>query len=194
MSVKKIETVKKSRKDQGKCGKCGEALPAGSGYLCWYPYFRSNTKMVRCLKPECFPRPSERESSLAATVLAAQESFHDNVGDLDSPDEIEAAVQEVADAVGETRDEYQGALDNWEHGNEQLQEKVDHYEGQQSEIDGWSWDGNTDYALCEEHEGREDEVGEEAIQACEACQSNREEWLEECREAAREVVDAVETL
>lgn len=194
MSVKKIEIVKKSRKDQGTCGKCGDPLPAGTGYLCWYPQFRSNYKKVRCLKPECFPRPSERESTYAATILAAQEAFHDNVAGLDSPDDIEAAVQEVADAIDGVKGEYEGALDAWEHGNEQLQEKVDHYEDQHSELDGWSWDGNTDYDLCEEHEGREDEVGEDAIQECEACQEKREEWLEECRNAAREVVDAVETL
>jgi len=194
MSVAKIETVKKSRKDQGKCSKCGVELPAGSGYLCWYPMFRSNYKIVRCLKAECFPAPSERESSKAATILAAQETFHNLIARQDSPEDIEAAVQEVADAAREVADEYQEALDQWENGNEQLQEKVDHYESQADEADGWSWDGNTDYDLCSEHEGREDDVPEDEIQQCEACQEKREEWLEECRDAAREIVDSIETL
>lgn len=193
MSVQKIETVKASRKDQGKCSKCGVELPAGTGYLYWSPGFRSRSKIVRCLKSECFPRPSERETSKAVTILAAQESFEDNVGSLDSPDDIEAAVQEVAEAVREVCDEYQSALDEWPNGNEQIQEKVDHYEDQASEIESWSWDGNTDYDLCEEHVGREDEVPEEEIQQCGVCQQLRDEWLEECRNAAREAVQNVET-
>jgi hypothetical protein len=194
MSVARVETVKKSRKDQGKCGKCGTELPAGSAYLYFYVGFRSNYKQVRCLRAECFPRPSERESSLASSLLAAQESFHDQVATADSPEDIEALVQEVADAIDELKGEYETALESWENGNEQLQEKVDHYEDQHSELSSWSWDGNTDYDLCSEHEGREDNVPEEEIQECGACQEKREEWLEECRDAAREVVDAVETL
>lgn len=191
MSVQKLEIVKKSRKDQGKCGKCGTPLPAGSAYQYWYPGFRSSYKNVRCMG--CTPRPSERESSLASTLLAAQEAFHDSVGTLDDVEEIVAAVQEVADAVEEVRAEYESALDSWENGNEQLQEKIDHYGEQHSEIDGWSWDdGPIDYELCDEHQD-EDRVGEEAIQECPLCQSNREAWLEECRDAAREVVDGVET-
>lgn len=194
MSVARVYTTKKSRKAQRPCEKCGVELPVGSGYLYYYVGFRSNFKHVRCLKSECFPKPSERESSLFSSVLAAQESFHDQVGQADSPEDIEALVQEVADAVDELKSEYESALDQWENGNEQLQEKVDHYESQHSELDGWSWGGSSDYDLCEEHEGREDEVGEEAIQECSDCQEKREEWLEECRDAAREVVDSVEQL
>lgn len=193
MAVQKIETVQKSRKAQGKCTKCGDELPAGTGYLYWYPGFRSKYKIVRCLKSECYPRPSERETSKAAGIYAAQESFEDNVGSLDSPDDIEAAVQDVAEAVREVADEYEEALSAWENGNEQLQEKVDHYQSQADELDGWSWDGNTDYDLCSEHVGREDEVPEEEIQQCGVCQQLRDEWLEECRDAARDVVQSVET-
>jgi hypothetical protein len=191
MSVQKIETVKASRKDQGKCSKCGDALPAGTGYLYWYPGFRSKYKIVRCLKSECFPRPSERETSKSATILAAQEAFHDSIGGQDSPDDIEAAVQEVADAVREVADEYQEALDQWENGNEQLQEKVDTYESSASEIEGWSWDGASEPDHCDEHGSRSDWEQDE-IDACKDCQEKREEWLEECRDAAREVVDNVE--
>lgn len=194
MSVARVETVKKSRKDQGNCSKCGTPLPAGSAYLYYYVGFRSNYKIVRCLKATCFPAPSERESSKAATILAAQESFENLINQQDSSEDIEAAVQEVADAVAEVRDEYQEALDQWENGNDQLQEKVDHYDGQHSELDGWSWDGNTDYDLCEEHEGQEDNVPEEEIQQCEDCQQNRENWLQECRDAASDVVQSLETL
>jgi hypothetical protein len=190
MSVQKIERVKSSRKDQGKCSKCGTELPVGTGYLYWYPGFRSRYKIVRCLKDECFPRPSERETSKAATILAAQESFHDHIGELETPGEIEAAVQEVADAVTEVKDEYQEALDQWENGNEQLQEKVDAYETAGYEIDGWSFDGDEEPRLCEDHE--ESERGSAAVEDCGVCQQLEEEWLDEIRDAAREVVDNIE--
>lgn len=193
MAVQKLHRVDKSRKDQGKCGRCGDPLPAGTGYQYWVPGFRARYKNVRCLKPECTPTPAERETSKAATILFAQEGFNRDIGALDSPEDIEAAVAEVADAVTEVRDEYQEALDSWENGNEQLQEKVEHYEEQLQEIEYWSWDGPTDYDLCEEHDGREDNVPEEEIQDCGGCQQNRDAWLDDCRTAAEEVVNSVET-
>lgn len=190
MSVQKLEVVQKSRKDQGKCSRCGDALPAGSPYQYWYPGFRSNYKIVRCMKAECTPRPSERETSKAATILAAQEAFGDNLHELESIEDIEAAVQEVAEAVGEVRDEYQEALDAWPSGNEQIQEKVDTYESAASEIESWSWDGATEPEPCELHDSEEHDS--QVYEGCEFCTANRENWLEEIRDAAREAVDAIE--
>ena len=181
MSVQKLEIVKKARKDQGKCSRCGDALPAGSAYQYWYPGFRSNYKIVRCMKAECFPRPSERETSKASTILAAQEKFADNIGTLDSVEDIEAAVQEVADAVEEVREEYESALDSWENGNEQLQEKVDHYESQTYDVDGWNWDGEG------EPEKEDDESDEDFA-------TRQDEWIEEVRQAARDIVESIETI
>ena len=194
MSIARVHTVAKSRKDQGKCGNCGQVLPKGSGYLYWLPYFRSNYKMVRCLDRACYPPPSVLESSKAATIYAAQESFEANVGDLITKDDIEAAVQEVADAVTEVKDEYDDALSSWEYGNEQLQEKVDHYESQAYELDGWQFDGADEFELCDEHDEAEADRDDDAVEACEDCQHNKEEWLEEMREAAREKVNEVEIL
>lgn len=193
MSVARVTTVQKSRKDQKPCGNCGTELPAGTGYLYYYVGFRSNYKRVRCLKTECFPRPSERESSKTATILAAQESFHDQVDRIDSKEAIEEAVQEVADAVNELAEEYREAADAWENGNEQLEEKADHYESQASELEGWTWDGNDEPDFCPRHEeGRPDFV--EELPDCSECDHIRDEWLEECRDAAREAVDGIETL
>lgn len=192
MSVAKVTTVAKSRKDQGKCGRCGKELPAGTGYLYWLPYFRSNTKRVRCLDTACYPAQSERESSKAATIYAAQEAFEENVNGLEEKDEIESAVQEVADAVEEVRSEYDDALSAWEYGNEALQEKVDHYESQAGELDGWTFDGADDWEQCDDHDDKDRD--DEAVAACETCQQNREDWIEEVREAAREKVNEVEIL
>jgi len=193
MSVARLYTVKKSRKDQKPCGKCGAELPAGTPYLYYYVGFRSNYKYVRCTKADCYPMPSERESSKIAPILAAQENFARNIDSADSPDDIAALVQEVGTAIREVADEYQEALDAWENGNYELEEKASHYESQADEPENWTWgEGDTDYTLCLEHDGREDEVGEEAIQNCDACQENREQWLQECRDAAQEIVDNIE--
>jgi len=177
MSVARLYTVQKSRKDQGKCHKCGVELPAGSPYLYYYVGFRSNYKHVRCTKQECFPKPSERESSKTATILAAQENF--DVSGMDSKDDIEAAVQEVGSSIQEVADEYQEALDAWENGNYELEEKKDHYEDQANEISNWTYEGD------EEPEREEDE-DEEAFQA------RWDEWIEQVRSEAQDAVDNID--
>lgn len=193
MSIARVYTTQKSRKDQKPCGKCGVELPKGTGYKYFYVGFRSNFKQVRCLKPECSPRQSELESSKVASFYAAQETFEDNIDSLDTKDDIEAAVQEVAEACGSLRDEYQEGLDAWEHGNEQMQEKVDHWDSMESELNSWTFDGNDEPDHCDEHASRSDWEDDE-VQECADCQEKREEWLDEIREAAREAVNNVEVM
>lgn len=194
MSTAKVNVVKKARQDQGKCENCGAELKAGDGYLWFTVGFRSNWKHKRCLRSECFPRPSERESSKFASVMAAQEDFDESVGGMYEVDEIEAAVQAVADALNELRDEYDEALGAWEYGNEQLQEKVDHYESQAYEVDGWTWDGTEDWDRCDEHYDEDPEFEEDGTPKCEACAEQREDWIEQVRDAARDVVNSIEQL
>lgn len=192
MSTAKLNVVKKARQDQGQCERCGKPLPAGEGYLWFTVGFRSTWKHKRCLRSECYPRPSERESSKFASVMAAQESFDDEVGSLTTVDEIEAAVQAVADEVSELRDSYQEALDQWEYGNEALQEKYDHYDNVLYDVEGWSWDGAEDWDRCDEHWETDPEFDEDGVPKCEACEQQREDWLEEVRDAARDVVGSIE--
>lgn len=188
MSVQKIETVKKSRKDQGTCSKCRCALPAGTGYLYWMPGFRSNYKIVRCLKPSCFPKPSERETSKIASILAAQENFAEVIDDACDVEEAETAVREVGTALREVADEYQEALDAWEHGNEQLQEKVDHYSAQADELEDWSYEGEQEKEHCEFYE---DEEHDESDESCD-CEEKALQWLDDLRAGARDAVDNVD--
>ena len=192
MSVAKITRVEKSRKDQGECGRCHTPLPKGTGYLYWLPYFRSNYKAVRCLNEKCFPPPSERESSKVSTIMAAQEAFDASIDELDTRDDIIAAVQEVADAIEEVRGEYDDALSSWEYGNEALQEKVDHYESQHSELDGWEPDAEEYPEQCDEHDELDSET--EVVTNCEECKQLRQDWLEEMRGEARDKVGEVEFL
>lgn len=188
MSVQKIETVKKSRKDQGQCSRCRCALPVGSGYLYWMPGFRSNYKIVRCLKVSCFPKPSERETSKVATILAAQENSAEVIDDACDVEEVETAVQEVGNSIREVADEYQEALDAWEHGNEQLQEKVDHYETQAEELENWSYEGDHEPGHCDNYEHPDHDESDEYCD----CEEKSLQWLDEIRDAARDAVGNVD--
>jgi hypothetical protein len=192
MSVARAKIIGKAQKDQGKCGRCGVELPKGSGYLWWTVGFRSNYKYKRCLKPECYPRPSERESSKFVTVLSAQENFEDTIDGLEDKEDIEAAVQEVGAAVREIAEEYREAADAWEHGNYELEEKADHYEGQADELESWEFGGSSEWDLCEEHEDMDRD--DDRIENCTECVTNRDDWLSEIREEAREAVQNVEQL
>ena len=197
MSTARVHTVMKSRKDQGTCGNCGAPLPAGTGYRWFTVGFRSNYKYKRCLKSECFPRPSVLESSKAATIYAAQESFEDSIDSLTTVDEIQDAVQEVADAVREVADEYREALDAWEYGNYELEEKADHYDDQHSNIDGWTYDGNDEPERCEEHADDPDDLelgDDDRPLSCEECGDLWDQWIEEVRSAAQDVVNEIEVL
>lgn len=194
MSIAKLHTVGKARKPQGKCRKCETEINPGDGYRYWMPYFRSSTKYVVCLKSECTPPYSELESGKAATIYAAQESFEASIDGLSEKDEIEAAVEEVANAVEEVREEYQTAADAWEHGNEQLQEKADHYESQYDEIRDWQFEGADEWDMCQDHEDADADRDDDAVAECEACQLSKEEWLEEIREEAKDKVNSIEIL
>lgn len=189
MSVARLHDVKRAQKDQGKCGHCGVELPKGSPYRWFTVGFRSHYKQKRCMDTKCYPRPSERESSQFANVLGAQEAFEDNIDTLDNAQDIEAAVEEVAQAVEELKDDYDTALEGWENGNSMLEELRDHYESQHEEIANWTFDGNDAPELCDEH----DEAGEPG-EDCEECEDLKQQWLDEMREAAREVVNNVEQM
>lgn len=190
MSVAKVVRVEKSRKDQGKCGHCGDELPAGSGYVWWKMGFRSNYKHKRCLKTACFPKPSERETNKTATILAAQENFEENIGNLTEKEEIESAVQEVGAAVREVAEEYREAADAWEQGNSELEEKADHYEGQADESENWESDQGDEPEWCDLHEDASSvDRGE-----CTECMEKEEDWIQAIRDEAIEVVNNIEMM
>jgi hypothetical protein len=56
--------VKKCRKDQGKCSKCGDKLPIGSPYRYWKPRSGLYARTIkRCMKPGCTATRAELTSS-----------------------------------------------------------------------------------------------------------------------------------
>jgi len=70
----RVKVVKKARKDQGKCGRCGEEIKAGMPYRHWS--FRYGGTRKRCMKAECFPKMSDlTNNEKLATFYAAVESL-----------------------------------------------------------------------------------------------------------------------
>lgn len=142
MSVARVTYVKKSRKAQRPCTKCGDELPVGSAYLYWEPGFRSHHKVVRCMKPECAPSRSERESSALSGPMAAQEAFEAATSALDMSDEgvqeqLQSEWESFREAVREYADEARQAAEAWEYGNSQLEERADEAEGWADEMEGF---------------------------------------------------------
>ncbi len=79
--------MKKARKDQGQCGKCGVQINAGNGYKWWK--FRHGGRRIRCMNPKCAPRPSDlTQSEYYQTMYGIQEQFHDQIGAVDNWDDV----------------------------------------------------------------------------------------------------------
>ncbi len=168
MSQAKIETVKKSRKDQGACGKCKEELPVGSAYLYFYVGFRSPLKRVRCMKPGCFPKPSERESSMVADIYAAQEAFEDQIDSLESWEDIRAALDEVVSAANEVADQYESAAED-ANGNVFNQDNIDRADNIRAAAEELeNLDAEADTTECESC-GGSGEIADGEVAECGTC-------------------------
>ena len=95
MSLAKVNQIGRVRKP-GKCGKCGVEIKVGDPAVRVAVGFRGFTQ-TRCPKPECFPKPSERESSLVSSVYAAQEEV-----DVSTAGSLEELEQIRVDVVRDT--------------------------------------------------------------------------------------------
>jgi hypothetical protein len=205
MSVAKVETVQKSQKDQGKCEHCGVALPKGSAYRYFYVGFRATYKHVRCMKPECTPKLSERESSTKADVYRAQEDFEANLAAATTADDVQAAYESFHEAVDQYATEREEALEAWENGNSQLEEVAEAARQAADDMEGAytadQWDGPTEEELHDFEASKNDstfcaQCGEEedanAHQGEDAVNSDNltfEEWLEDQKAEATERAD-----
>lgn len=193
--TRRVSTADKTRPLPNRtCSKCHVEIKPGDPYLYWEPYFRSNTITVRCMKAECFPRPSERESSLMAEVLSAQESAEAQLNDLSSAEDasfFESIRDEVAEAVESVKDQYTEAAEAF-NGQGPNQEKADELESAYDELTGVDFDSppeRDELDGCEAAGTEEDaEKGIEAhadenVEGCEACDVIYEEAMDEWRDA-----------
>jgi ribosomal protein L9 len=120
-----------------KCGKCGDTINVGDPYLYWEPYFRSSMQAVRCMKPTCFPRPSERESSLIAGVLSAFESVEDAIAknDQESASDFKSLRDELSESMDEVIEQYKEAAQPFGDAGPNM-EAAENLESQKDEVDG----------------------------------------------------------
>lgn len=213
----RVKTVKKAQKDQGKCEKCGTALPVGSAYVHFKVGFRSRYKHVRCTAPACYPKQSELTSSMMSDAYAAQEEAHAAI-DAWEPDpeamenDIESLAQILSDCASAANDvasQYEDSISNAPMLEDSLREKVDALEAWASELEGVSFEefdeqdeedlpdcdtckgtGKVDEAECTECGGSGKAGDPEDVDEDNA--TELAEWGEAQRETARAAVDSLE--
>lgn len=208
MSVKKLQE-KTARKPQGKCSKCGDEILPGQRYRFWKPFFRSRTKIVRCMKPECTPKMSERESSAMASVMVAAENAQAYIlgwenSNSTTTGDLESALDEVGEAIDDVVSQYRDAADNFG-GSGPNAEKADELEDLRSQLDV-NFDDAPELTFCEDHDEGE-AIGngdnqyesladlEEARQGCEKCQEANADilttWRGDQAEEARSALEGI---
>jgi hypothetical protein len=164
MSLAKVNQIGRVRKP-GKCEKCGLEIKVGDPAVRFAVGFRGFTR-TRCTKPECFPKPSERESSFVADAYAAQEEVDvDGAGNLEDLNQIR---DDVANAVREVAGQYEDSemFDK----NEDLQQRAETLNEAADELENWEPEGE---------EPTEDATEYEA-------------WLQQARESLSLAIDGME--
>jgi hypothetical protein len=186
MSVARVHYVKKAAKDQGKCEKCGDALPVGSAYR-WYSVgFRSHYKHRRCMKHTCTPRTSELESSLLSSVYAAQEDAEGALGGDPEEDtsSLSDALSSVAEAAREVAEQYRTQDESFGGGGAtESAERADSLEEYADNLESWSApESDRPTVGCDKH-------GDEQQEGCEACEYVVTEWWEDQAADARSAME-----
>ena len=131
MSLAKINQIGKVRKVT-ECEKCGDTIYIGQPAVKFAVGFRGRTR-VRCSKSACFPKPSERESSLVSSVYAAQEEA--DTSGAGSLEELNQIRDDVVTATQEVAGEYEDS-EMFEK-NYDLQERADMLNSAADELEGW---------------------------------------------------------
>lgn len=178
MSLAKINQVGKVRKVT-KCEKCGDTIWIGQPAVKFAVGFRGRTQ-VRCSKSACFPKPSERESSLVSSAYAAQEEADTSgAGSLDDLNEIR---DDVAGAVREVAEEYESS-EMFEK-NYDLQERADTLNSAADDLEEWE---------PAEEEPTEDD-GPWTIDGTDydVYEDAHEAWLDAAREALSDAINTME--
>lgn len=201
MSMAKVVEVKSARAEY-RCEKDQTVIRKGEPYRWYIVGFRSKHRHIRCMKPGCSPRPSERESSQISEVYAAQEVASDDLSALEGQgwdgadliEEIKSILQTAADSIREVADAYREADENFGGGgNTDMGERADTLEEGIDSLE--SWDPETeadDIDGCGEHE--DDESLENGFDPeCEDCQSSKSDWVSTTIGEARDLVDQMET-
>ncbi len=158
----KIKEVKKARNDQGVCTKCKTPLPVGSPYRYYRPGFRTRTKVCLCMKAECTPRRSELETTRMADVYSAIEDAETTINEAGSVQDIRDALEECAESIRGTADEYEQSIFDAPMLEDQLRDRIEELNSFADDLDTNSFDDEPD-----EPDSSEKEEHEEWVEQCE---------------------------
>jgi hypothetical protein len=150
--VPRVSTIKKARKDQGACDKCGVAIKAGDPYRYWS--FRYGGKRKRCMNPACSPRRSDlTQSDKKARIYDAQDDATEAVSAWEYDEGVEAltsiletlssTIEEVADEYEEAAEHFGGEGENAERA-EELRSWQEEVENISSEVEDADLGGDCD--------------------------------------------------
>jgi hypothetical protein len=184
------------------CGVDGKQIEVGETYYFFYLGYRAAQKTVRCTKH--YPKQSERESSLLASVYAAQEDAEDQLEGIDARDSSDAdsqvtdILQYVIDAADEVVQQYREADENFGGGgNTDSAQRADDLEAFSSDLQSFSLSvsdpegcGDEFKAYLEPLAEDEDEPEshDDPADGCEQCEDKLNEWRETVRDEVREAI------
>lgn len=193
MAVRRLKVVNRAAKPH-KCER-GHDIAKGEAYRYWEMGFRPSYKRIRCMRAECTPRTSERETSNVAEAYAAQESAEDALDALEADppawgdwDTGVSAVREAVTTAGEEiyavgeqyreADEAFGGQGATEHA-----ERADTLEAAGDDLQGWDTSSEAPDA-CSDHD--------EPTEDCGDCGENVAQWWDALIGEARDAVQGVE--
>ena len=173
----RVMIVKKAQKTQGECGRCSAKIEKGDGYKWWK--FRFGGRRVRCLKPECSPKPSDlTQSEFYGTLYGIKESVEKGLDDFRNggePVDLASALNDAAQELRDLGEECQGKLDNMPEGLQQgdtgqllenraqeCESKADELESAASEIESVELYDDLEKYLADNEIAREEKESEEA--------------------------------
>ena len=176
MSLAKVNQIGRVRKP-GKCGKCGLEIKVGDPAIRFAVGFRARPR-TRCTKSECFPKPSERESSLVADVYAAQEEV--DLSTAGGLEDLETARDYVVSAIQEVAGQYEDS--EMYDKNYDLQERAEMLNSAADELEGWE----------PEQEEPTPDNWKDAYSNYVSFENAHEQWLTDTRESLQDAIDGME--
>lgn len=139
----RVTAVKKAQKNQGECGRCGIKIKKGDGYRWWK--FNFGGRHVRCLKPDCAPKPRDlTRSEFYGSLYDIQDSVETALDDFRNggePGDLASALNDAAQQLRDLGEECQGKFDNMPEGLQQgdtgqlLENRAQECEGKADELE-----------------------------------------------------------
>lgn len=194
-----------------KCGKCGDAIPVGSGYRWWankLPGSSFSQKSIRCMKSECYPKPWDMTPGRAGELMRAEAELDEalsgnfeELGDVESAMEAFAGtVREIGEGLIESADNIESGFEHETYQSQELRERGDNLINQADELESTDFDDPPEMSdfegECKENcpecdgEGEITPEGEEEPETCATCNGSGEVDDESAAEQA--YADAME--